>query len=194
MKNILHIDSSGRRAPSVSRQLSNQIVNKLSDEQTKTTYRDVSQGLPFLDEQMIGAYYTPKQERSPEQHQAIQVSDAIVDELKTADILVIGVPLYNFSAPAGFKAWADLAARAGETFNYTETGPEGLLVGKKAYVVVTSGGIEVGSDADFLTPWIRHFLGFIGIHHVEIVNAGSISINAAVAMERAQTSIASVQA
>jgi FMN-dependent NADH-azoreductase len=171
MNNILHIDASGRGKPSVSRQLSNEIVQNISSGQSKITYRDVSRGLPFLDDLMIGAYYTQKAERSEEQHQAIALSDRIVEELKAADTVVIGLPVYNFSMPAGFKAWSDLAARVEETFAYTENGPVGLLEGKKAYVVVASGGTQVGSEIDFLTPWLRHFLGFIGIFDVEIVQA-----------------------
>jgi FMN-dependent NADH-azoreductase len=194
MNNILHIDASGRGKPSVSRQLSKEIVLKISRDQTNVTYRNVSQGLPFVDEAMIGAYYTHKAERSEEQHQAIALSDAIVEELMAADTVVIGMPVYNFSMPAGFKAWSDLAARVGETFQYTENGPVGLLAGKKAYVAVTSGGTKVGSEVDFLTPWLRHFLGFIGIDDVEIVQAEAINRNGDKAVEEARASIASIEA
>ncbi len=192
MNNILHIDASGRGKPSVSRQLSNEIVQKISSDQTTVTYRDVSQGLPFVDEMMIGAYYTQKTERSEEQHQAIALSNTIVEELMDADSVVIGMPIYNFSMPAGFKTWSDLAARVGETFNYTENGPVGLLEGKKAYVAVASGGTTVGSEIDFLTPWLRHFLGFIGINDVEIVQAEAINRNGDKAVEEARESIASI--
>jgi len=194
MNNILHIDASGRGKPSVSRQLSNKIVQKISNDQSKVTYRDVSQGLSFVDEQMIGAYYTQKKERSEEQNQAIALSDTIVEELIAADTVVIGMPIYNFSMPAGFKTWTDLAARVGETFKYTENGPVGLLEGKKAYVAVASGGTKVGSEIDFLTPWLRHFLGFIGIYDVEIVQAEAINRNGDKAVEEARESIASLQA
>jgi FMN-dependent NADH-azoreductase len=194
MNNILHIDASGRGQPSVSRQLSNEIVQKISSDETKVTYRNVSQGLPFLNEAMIGAYFTYKAERSDEQHQAIAQSDRIVEELMAADTVVIGMPVYNFSMPAGFKAWSDLAARVGETFKYTENGPVGLLEGKKAYVAVTSGGTKVGSEIDFLTPWLCHFLGFIGISDVEIVQAEAINRNGDKAIEEARASIASIQA
>jgi FMN-dependent NADH-azoreductase len=192
MNNILHIDASGRGKTSVSRQLSNEIVQKISSDQTNVTYRDVSQGLSFVDETMIGAYYTHKSERSEEQHQAIALSDTIVEELMDADTVVIGMPIYNFSMPAGFKTWSDLAARVGETFTYTENGPVGLLKGKKAYVAVASGGTTVGSEIDFLTPWLRHFLGFIGISDVEIVQAEAINRNGDKAVEEARESIASI--
>jgi FMN-dependent NADH-azoreductase len=193
MNNILYIDASGRGKSSVSRQLSSEIVQKISSAQTKVTYRDVSQGLSFVDELMIGAYYTQKTQRSEEQHQAIALSDTIVEELTAADTLVIGMPIYNFSMPAGFKTWSDLAARVGETFKYTETGPVGLLERKKAYVAVASGGTKVGSEIDFLTPWLRHFLRFIGIHDVEIIQAEAINRNGDKAVEAARASIASLQ-
>ena len=194
MNNILHIDASGRGKPSVSRQLSHEIVQKISNDESRVTYRDVSQGLSFVDEQMIGAYYTQKADRSEAQNESIALSDAIVEELKAADTVVIGMPIYNFSMPAGFKTWSDLAARVGETFNYTENGPKGLLDGKKAYVAVASGGTQVGSEIDFLTPWLRHFLGFIGITNVEIVQAEAINRDGDKAVDEARASIASIQA
>jgi len=194
MNNILHIDASGRKTPSVSRRLSNEIVQEISNDQSTVVYRDVSQGLPFVDEMMIGAYFTQSDERNEEQHKAIAISDTIVEELKAADTIVIGLPVYNFSMPAGFKAWSDLAARVGETFKYTENGPVGLLEAKKAYVVVASGGTKVGSDIDFLTPWLRHYLGFIGIHDVKIVQAEALNQNGDKAIEEALASIATIEA
>lgn len=193
MNKLLHIDASGRKAPSVSRQLSISIVKKVSTPQSTVVYRDVSQGLPFVDELMIGAYYTQSDERSEEQHQAVALSNTIVEELKAADTVIIGLPIYNFSMPAGFKAWSDLAARVGETFKYTENGPVGLLENKKAYIAVASGGTEVGSKIDFLTPWLRHYLGFIGIHDVELIQAEALNRNGDKAIEEARTSIASLQ-
>lgn len=189
MKNILHIDSSGRKSSSTSRQLSDEIVEKISSSQSIVTYRDVSQGLPFLNESMIGAYFTHKTERTEQQNQVIAISDTIVEELKNADVVIIGIPIYNFSMPAGFKAWSDLAARVGETFSYTEKGPEGLLSGKKAYVAIASGGTKVGSDIDFLTPWLHHYFGFIGIHDVTIVQAEALNSNHDKAIQKARASI-----
>jgi len=192
MKNILHIDASGRKTPSISRTLSNELVQKISNDESTIVYRDVSQGLPYVNELMIGAYYTPSDKRSDEQHQAIAISNTIIEELKAADTIVIGVPIYNFSMPAGFKAWSDLAARVGETFKYTETGPVGLLENKKAYIAVASGGTIVGGDIDFLTPWLNHYLGFIGIHDVTIIQAEAVNRNGDKAIEDARGSIASL--
>ncbi len=110
-----------------------------------------------------------------------------------ANTVVIGMPIYNFSMPAGFKAWSDLAARVGETFKYSENGPVGLLEGKKAYVAIASGGTKVDSEIDFLTPWLRHYLNFIGIDDVEIVQAEALNRNGDKAIEAARASIASIQ-
>jgi len=192
MNHILHIDASGRKTSSVTRRLSNEIIQKISNNKSTVSYRDVSQGLPYVDEMMIGAYYTQKAERSEQQNQAIVISDAIVEELMTADTIVIGLPIYNFSMPAGFKAWSDLAARVGETLTYTENGPVGLLEGKKAYIVVASGGTKVGSEIDFLTPWLHHYLGFIGIHDVNIIQAEALDQNGDTAIDEALISIASL--
>ena len=171
----LHIDASARKGDSVTRKLSAQLVGRLAGNNGQVTYRDVSEGLPFIDEAKIAAYFTAPGERTDEHRMAIALSDTIVSELKNNDILVIGVPIYNFSMPASLKAWADLAARVGETFRYTATGPEGLLENKKAYVVIASGGTRVDSQIDFLTPWLRHFLGFIGIKDVTVISADALN-------------------
>jgi FMN-dependent NADH-azoreductase len=172
---ILHIDASARKGDSVTRKLSAQLVGRLAGNDGQVTYRDVSEGLPFIDEAKIAAYFTAPGERTDEHRTAIALSDTIVSELKNNDLLVIGVPIYNFSMPASLKAWADLAARVGETFRYTATGPVGLLENKKAYVVIASGGTRVNSQIDFLTPWLRHFLGFIGIKDVTVISADALN-------------------
>ncbi len=172
---ILHIDASARKGDSVTRKLSAQMVNRLTGNSGQVTYRDLSEGLPFVDEAKISAYFTAPDARTDEHRKAIALSDTIVSELKNNDVLVIGTPIYNFSMPASFKAWADLAARVGETFRYTETGPVGLLDDKKAYVVIASGGTKVDSKIDFLTPWLRHYLGFIGIKDVTVISADALN-------------------
>ena len=173
--NILHIDASARKGDSVTRKLSAQLVSRLAGDDGRVTYRDLGEGLPFVDETKIEAYFTEPEARSDEHREAIALSDTIVAELKNNDVLVFGLPIYNFSMPASFKAWADLAARVGETFRYTETGPVGLLKDKKAYVVIASGGTKVDSQIDFLTPWLRHFLDFIGISDVTVISADALN-------------------
>ena len=184
--NILHIDVSARKGDSVTRKLSAQLVDRLAGNSGQVTYRDVSDGLPFIDEAKIAAYFTAPGERTDEHRKAITLSDTIASELKNNDILVIGVPIYNFSMPASLKAWADLAARVGETFRYTATGPVGLLENKKAYVVIASGGTRVDSQIDFLTPWLRHFLGFIGIKDVTVISADALNQNFDVGLAQAE--------
>ena len=187
---ILHINASARKGDSVTRKLSAQLVDRLAGNNDQVTYRDVSEGLPFIDEAKIAAYFTAPGERTDEHRKAIALSDTIVSELKNNDILVIGVPIYNFSMPASLKAWADLAARVGETFRYTATGPEGLLENKKAYVVIASGGTRVDSQIDFLTPWLRHFLGFIGIKDVTVISADALNQDSEAGLAQAEQQMA----
>lgn len=172
---ILHIDASARKGDSVTRKLSAQLVSRLTENDGQVTYRDLSDGLPFVDETKIAAYFTAAEARTDAQREAIALSDTIVSELKNNDVLVIGIPIYNFSMPASFKAWADLAARVGETFRYTASGSVGLLEYKKAFVVIASGGTKVDSQIDFLTPWLRQFLGFIGIKDVTVISADALN-------------------
>lgn len=187
---ILHIDASARKGDSVTRKLSAQLVSHLAKNPGQVTYRDLNDGLPFVDEAKIAAYFTAPQARTDEQREAIVMSDTIVSELKDNDVLVIGVPIYNFSMPAILKAWADLAARVGETFRYTATGPVGLLENKKAYVVIASGGTKVDSQIDFLTPWLRYYLGFIGIKDVTVISADALNQDLEAGLERAKQQLA----
>ncbi len=176
--NILRIDASARRTGSVSRDLSDHIVARYSDAgETVVKTRDLTNALPQIDEDWIGANFTSSDQRSDAQHETLALSDTLIDELKAADIILIGLPIYNFGVPASLKAWIDLVARAGVTFKYTDTGPKGLLTGKRAIVTVASGGTEVGSDFDFATGYIRHILGFVGIDDVIFVSADQLAMN-----------------
>lgn len=172
MKNtILKINASMRIADSSSRKLSQLIVSQLSNSETTVTERDLTHTLPFVDEQWISANFTPAEQRTQAQKETLALSEQLIGELEAADNIVIGVPIYNFGVPAAFKAWIDMVARARRTFKYTENGPVGLLENKKAYVVVTSGGTKLDSEVDFVSPWIKHVLGFLGIQDVEFIDA-----------------------
>ncbi|WP_299473423.1 NAD(P)H-dependent oxidoreductase [uncultured Roseibium sp.] len=175
-KIILHINASARKNNSVTRELTDTLVKNLveKDQETKVLNRDVSQGIPFLDEDWVGANFTDPADRSAEQRLKLSLSDTLVNELKSADTIVIGTPIYNFSVPAALKAWIDQIARARETFKYTENGPVGLLEGKKAFVVVASGGTKVGSEIDFAATYLKHVLGFVGINDVSIIAADQL--------------------
>ncbi|MEM5581807.1 NAD(P)H-dependent oxidoreductase [Roseibium sp. AS2] len=176
---ILQVNASARKSGSVTRDLSDALVTGLLSKtpEAKVISRDVSQGLPFLDEDWVGATFTAPAERSADQRLKLALSDTLVRELKAADTIVIGMPIYNFSVPAALKAWIDLVARARETFQYTENGPVGLLQGKKAYVIVASGGTKVGSEIDFATTYLGHVLGFMGITDVKIVAADQLMLD-----------------
>lgn len=189
---VLHIDSSARTENSVTRSLSAEITGRLAPE--TVIRRDLATPLPLLDEAWVGANFTPADQRSDEQRALLAQSDALIAELKQADTIVIGTPIYNFSVPSTLKAWIDLVARVGVTFNYTETGPVGLLEGKRAIIAVASGGTQAGSDIDFATTYLRHVLGFIGITDVELVAADQLSMDEEGSMQRAKSAIEALAA
>ena len=176
MSNILHITASIRGDESVSNQLGNALVEGLSAKTgANVTKRDVSQNdIPFVSAERFGANLAPADERTAELADLAAIADTLIAELQAADTVVVSSPIYNFGVPASVKAWADMVARAGTTFTYTENGPKGLLEGKKAYITVSSGGTPVGSDMDFMTSWLKFFLGFLGIQDIEVIAADGI--------------------
>lgn len=177
MSNILYLTASIRPDDeSASRKIGNTLVDALSAASgASVTRRDLSANeIPFVSWERFQANLTPKAERTAEQAELAAYADTLIDELQAADTIVIASPVYNFGPPATLKAWADLVARAGTTFKYTETGPVGLLTGKKAYLAIASGGTPVGADFDFMTRWLTFFLGFLGITDVEMIAADAI--------------------
>lgn len=176
MTHILHITASIRKDDSVSNKLGSALVDKLSaQEATTVTRRDLAtDDLPYQSWERFNAGLASPDERSPEQSELAALADTLIGELQAADTIVISSPIYNFGAPASIKAWADLVARAGTTFKYTENGPKGLLEGKKAFITIASGGTPVGSDIDFMSGWLTFFLGFLGIEVVEVIAADGI--------------------
>lgn len=189
---ILEVQASARDKGSISRELTADLIAALEDRHGKidVTRRDLAKGLPFVDEAWVGANFTPDEDRTNAHRQILSRSDDLVAELKAADVIVIGAPMYNFSVPAVLKAWIDMICRARLTFRYTDTGVEGLLKGKKAYVVVPSGGVPVGSAADFATPYLRHALGFVGIDDVEFIGAQGADRGNDDALDAARSQIA----
>ncbi|AUX70259.1 FMN-dependent NADH-azoreductase [Porphyrobacter sp. HT-58-2] len=177
MSNILYLTASIRsEAHSVSRGLGQRLVDGLAAKTgASVTTRDLAANdLPFVSAERFAANLTPAAERTAEQAELAAIADTLIAELQAADTIVIASPIYNFGPPAVLKAWADLVARAGTTFRYTPTGPEGLLTGKTAYLAIASGGTPVGADFDFMSRWLTFFLGFIGITDVEVVAADGI--------------------
>ncbi|HAA12726.1 MAG TPA: FMN-dependent NADH-azoreductase, partial [Cytophagales bacterium] len=130
---------------SVSRQLVEEVITQIGEGSAEVIDRDLAQGVSLLTGEMVGSYYTPADKRSEAQKNAISESDTLVAELQSADAVVIGLPIYNFGVPGALKAYFDLVARVGITFRYTQNGPVGLLADRPAYVVVASGGIQLGS-------------------------------------------------
>ena len=173
MTNILHITSSIRGEDSVSTSLGNRLVAKLAGK--NAVRRDLAKNdLPFIDAERHAANLAPYADRSEAQHGLAKIADELIDELEAADTIIFSVPVYNFTVPATLKAWADLVARAGRTFRYTQNGPEGLLTGKTVYITAATGGTAIGSDIDFMSPWLKFFLGFLGMTDVRLVAADGI--------------------
>jgi len=170
---VLRVDASARVEGSITRQLADRLIEGMMERLPDLSLcrRDVAQGLPFVDAAWVNANLTDPDARSIAQRQALAGSDALVAEVMGADVWVVATPLYNFGVPASLKAWIDQIARARLTFRYTDQGPEGLLSGKKVYILTATGGTEVASAIDFATPWLRFVLNFLGISDVEVIAA-----------------------
>ena len=173
---VLNVQASARHDGSVTRQLSDKILTKIAADQTIT--RDLATGLPLLDAAWLAANFTLADDRTDVQRETLALSDSLITEIKQADTIVIGSPVYNFSVPAVLKAWIDQIARVGVTFKYTPDGPVGLLSGKRAIIVIASGGTPVGSDIDFASGYLKHIMGFIGITDVTIIAADALGNDA----------------
>lgn len=188
---VLRIDSSVRTEGSISRDLTTRIIERLGADAVTT--RDLA-GLTLIDEAWVGANFTPADQRTEAQKETLALSDAMIAELKAADTLVIGLPIYNFGVPARLKAWIDLVARAGVTFRYTEAGPEGLLTGKRAIIAVASGGVPAGSPVDFASTYLKQVLSFIGINDVTVVAADQLAVDADGSVKKAYDAVAQIAA
>jgi FMN-dependent NADH-azoreductase len=198
MSTLLHINSSVRNSGSVSRELTAEFVRKwtAAHPDYRIVERDLAaQPVPHLTEQAIGAFFTPGENRSAEQADAVKLSDQLVAELKAADLIVIGAPMYNFSVSSALKAWIDHIARAGVTFKYAETGPVGLLGGKKVIVFTSRGGVYSQGPAksmDFHETYLRGVLGFVGLNDVTFVHTEGLSLGeeaATSALARARSAL-----
>jgi FMN-dependent NADH-azoreductase len=176
MNTLLHINSSVRNEGSISRKLTAEFVQKWQavNPDGKVIERDLAASpIPHLNEATMGAFFTPESSRSPEQIEAVRLSDQLVSEIQQADVIVIGAPMYNFSVSSSLKAWIDHVARAGVTFKYTEAGPMGLLQDKKVYVFTSRGGVYSkgpGKAMDFHETYLRGVLGFIGLTDITFIH------------------------
>ncbi|MBA4109626.1 MAG: FMN-dependent NADH-azoreductase [Leptothrix sp. (in: Bacteria)] len=191
--NILQINSSSRPDASHSSRLAATIVERLRAHQldATVTLRDLGRTpLGELDEPALQALFTPAEQRTPEQAARVAVDDAVIAEIQAADVLVLGVPMYNFGVPAQLKNWIDAIARAKVTFTYTEKGPVGLLTGKKVYVALTRGGLYRNTPADTQVPYLKTVLAFLGMTDVQFVYAEGIAMGP----QAEQDALASAQA
>jgi FMN-dependent NADH-azoreductase len=185
MSKILNINSSVRNGDSISRKVTTEFVNKWKAQNPDTVVveRDLAaQALPHIDGSTLGAFFTPAEQRTAEQTQLAALSETLVKELFDADVIVIGAPMYNFSITSGLKAWIDHVARAGVTFKYTDTGPVGLLTGKKVFIFTASGGVYSAGPAqamDFNATYLRAVLGFIGLTDVTVINSEGVAMGEA---------------
>ena len=179
---ILQIISSAQGANSYSTRLSRGIIDKLQAAHpgSEVTVRNLAtHSLPYLEEAHLQAYFTPAEGRSPEQQAAVRHSDEVIAQVQAADVLVIGVPFYNFSIPASLKSWVDHLTRAGITFRYSPAGPEGLITGKKVYLAIASGNIYsegAMQPYDFAAPYLRWMLGFLGMTDVTVAWAEGVKL------------------
>lgn len=179
MKNLLQLNTSIFSDGGQSSQLAQRFVAawRASNPGANVTVRDLArEPVPHLDAARFAAFIAKPEERNAEQQAAANDSDALIAELKAADVLVLGLPLYNFGVPSTLKAYFDHVGRAGHTFKYTENGPVGLVTGKKAFVFATRGGMYKGTPLDTQTAYVRDFLGFIGITDVEFVYAEGLAL------------------
>lgn len=188
-RTILKINASARTEDSASRPLVDRVVDRLSGPDTRVIDRDLADPLPQLSEGWLAANWTAADARTGDQRAALALSDTLIAELKAADTLVIGAPIYNFSVPAALKAWIDLIARNGETFAYTPDGPKGLLEGKRAVIVLASGGVPMDAPMDHATPLLRTIMGFVGIEDVTFIDASTLVANSDTVVPRAQAEI-----
>jgi FMN-dependent NADH-azoreductase len=178
MATLLKVDSSPMGERSISRKLTAQFAAswRKAHPGGEVISRDLTRtDLPPVNGVWVGAAHTPEDSHSPEQREAMAVSDTLIAELQKADEYVFGVPMHNFSIPSTLKLWIDQVARAGKTFSYGSEGPKGLLTGKKATLLIASGGVYEHGTAmeslNFVTPYLRAVFGFLGVTDVTIIAA-----------------------
>jgi FMN-dependent NADH-azoreductase len=175
--NILQVNSSARADASISTRLANELVARLATPADRVAVRDLrANPHPVLDEEALGALFTPAGQRTPAQAARVALDDTLIAEIQAADAVVLAVPMINFGIPAQLKNWIDAISRAKVTFQYTASGPEGLLKGKKVYVVLTRGGKYRDSAADSQVPYLRQVLGFLGMTDIQFIYAEGLAM------------------
>lgn len=193
---ILQINASVRREGANSTRIANAVVERLraAHPDARLSVRDLAtHPHPPLDETALQALGTPAERRTPEQAARVALDDALIEEVRAADIIVLGVPMYNFGVPAQLKQWIDAIARAGVTFRYTEQGPVGLLTGKQVFAALARGGRYRDTPADTQVPYLRTVLGFLGMTDIHFIYAEGMNLGpdaAATGFAQAEADIA----
>jgi FMN-dependent NADH-azoreductase len=197
---ILQLNTSARSDGANSTAVANLITERLQTQQPKAVVKVHDMAIdphPMLDEPALNALFTAAADRSPAQKERMDLDDALIAELQASDVIVLGVPMYNFGIPVQLKSWFDAVAKAGVTFRYTDNGPEGLLKGKKVYVALARGGIYRDTPNDTQVPYLKLILGFLGMTDVHFVYAEGFAMGpdaASKAMQEAQEQIAALPA
>jgi FMN-dependent NADH-azoreductase len=184
------IDSSARKDGSTSRTLAKKLLHKIKKPEDEVIYRDLDDEMVFVSGLTESGMKIEEKDRNEHHKKMFELSDKLVSELKESDIIIISAPIYNYGPPATLKAWADLAARVGETFRFKPDGRrEGLLSNKRAFLVITSGGTKLNSNEDFLTPWLKFILNFFGIEKVDVVSADQMALDYEKSIANAESQI-----
>jgi len=197
MKRILHLISSMQGKESYSIKLGHAIVEKIQEKYPGSTLEElnlVDIEIPHLSPAVLRTFFIPGEQLTEEEKESIRISDEVVRQLLAADIIIIGAPLYNFTIHTALKAWIDHITRAGITFGYGENGPVGKVTGKKVYVAMSSGGVYSegpGKANDFVAPYLKAFLGFLGMTDLTVFRAEGLKVPGVkeYAMEKAIESI-----
>lgn len=182
MKSILHLISSPRKENAVSIKLGRSIVERLQSKYPDSSVIEVdltTQGIEHLNATHLKGFFTPEDQQSISDQQSVAYSNEAINQLMSADFIVIGAPMYNFTIHSSLKAWIDQVARAGKTFQYSENGPKGLVIGKRVYLAVASGGVYSVGDYqpyDFVVPYLTNMLAFLGMTDVSVYRAEGLSI------------------
>ncbi len=198
MSNILFVTSSPRRPGSYSNQIASALVEKLEAASSGAivTVRDLAkEPLPHIDDEFVAAIRGPAGPQTDSQREIARRSDALVDELLAADTVVIAAPMINFTIPTTLKSWIDYVARAGRTFSYSESGPKGLVTGKRIFLVVARGGVYSDrAQYDFQVPYLRHVLAFLGMTDVEVIDVEGTAFGPEAAERAVAAALARVEA
>jgi FMN-dependent NADH-azoreductase len=196
MKTLLQLKTSIFSNGGESSRLADAFVEtrKIIEPGLRVVTRDLAKDpVPHLTGEGFQGFLAKPDARTPEQAKVVALSDDLIDELRRADTIVLGLPMYNFGVPSALKAYFDHVGRAGVTFKYTEKGPVGLLTGKKAYIIATRGGVYAGGHLDTQTAYVRDFLAFIGITDVEFIYAEGLAMGDAsktASLQKARAAIA----